>query len=76
MVSENYVMKISDFGLSRSMIYQDYYRKKGAGRLPIKWMAPEALEANVYTVYSDVWSYGKRSFWEDVEQFVSILHLL
>ena len=21
-------------------------------------MAPEALEANVYTVYSDVWSYG------------------
>ncbi|KAI6215583.1 hypothetical protein M3Y94_00402100 [Aphelenchoides besseyi] len=37
---------------------KDYYRKRGAGRLPIKWMAPEALEANVYTVYSDVWSYG------------------
>lgn len=52
-------MKISDFGLSRNVFYHDYYRKRGAGRLPIKWMAPEALEANVYTVYSDVWSYGK-----------------
>lgn len=51
-------MKISDFGLSRNVIYHDYYRKRGAGRLPIKWMAPEALEANVYTVCSDVWSYG------------------
>ncbi|CAD5222876.1 unnamed protein product [Bursaphelenchus xylophilus] len=58
LVAEDYSMKISDFGLSRNIFYQDYYRKKGAGRLPIKWMAPEALEANVYTVYSDVWSYG------------------
>ncbi|KAI1731993.1 protein tyrosine kinase domain-containing protein [Ditylenchus destructor] len=58
LVSATYEMKISDFGLSRNVIYHDYYRKRGAGRLPIKWMAPEALEANVYTVYSDVWSYG------------------
>lgn len=58
LVADNYVIKISDFGLSRNVIYHDYYRKRGAGRLPIKWMAPEALEANVYTVCSDVWSYG------------------
>uniref|UniRef100_A0A915ET95 receptor protein-tyrosine kinase n=1 Tax=Ditylenchus dipsaci TaxID=166011 RepID=A0A915ET95_9BILA len=37
LVAENYSMKISDFGLSRNVIYHDYYRKRGAGRLPIKW---------------------------------------
>lgn len=48
-------MKISDFGLSRDVHYNDYYRKKGNGRLPIKWMALEALDSHVYTIYSDVW---------------------
>jgi serine/threonine protein kinase len=58
LVAEDFSMKISDFGLSRNVLCQDYYRKKGAGRLPIKWMSPESLEANVYTVYSDIWGYG------------------
>jgi serine/threonine protein kinase len=74
LVAHDFTAKISDFGLSRKVFCQDYYRKRGAGRLPIKCMselktklntiflgmAPEALEANVYTVYSDIWSYGKR----------------
>jgi hypothetical protein len=47
-------MKISDFGLSRDVHYNDYYRKRGNGRLPIKWMALEALDSHVYTVQSDV----------------------
>ena len=28
------------------------------GRLPVKWMAPEALFDRKYTCKSDVWSYG------------------
>ncbi|CAB1335729.1 unnamed protein product [Coregonus sp. 'balchen'] len=28
------------------------------GRLPVKWMAPEALFDRIYTHQSDVWSYG------------------
>lgn len=27
-------------------------------RLPVKWMAPESIFECVYTVQSDVWSYG------------------
>ncbi|KAL6722669.1 hypothetical protein Aduo_017774 [Ancylostoma duodenale] len=58
LVAEGFVMKISDFGLSRDVHCNDYYRKKGNGRLPIKWMALEALDSHMYTVESDVWSYG------------------
>uniref|UniRef100_A0A915CAJ0 Receptor protein-tyrosine kinase n=1 Tax=Parascaris univalens TaxID=6257 RepID=A0A915CAJ0_PARUN len=58
LVGDDFVMKISDFGLSRDVHYNDYYRKKGNGRLPIKWMALEALDSHVYTIYSDVWSFG------------------
>ncbi|KAK0397512.1 hypothetical protein QR680_002151 [Steinernema hermaphroditum] len=58
LVTKDCVLKISDFGLSRDVHYHDYYRKKGNGRLPIKWMALEALDSHVYTVHSDVWSYG------------------
>ena len=28
------------------------------GRLPVKWMAPEALFDRKYTTKSDVWAYG------------------
>ncbi|MFH4975362.1 hypothetical protein AB6A40_002071 [Gnathostoma spinigerum] len=58
LVADDFVMKISDFGLSRDIHYNNYYRKKGNGRLPIKWMALEALDSHVYTIYSDVWSFG------------------
>uniref|UniRef100_A0A146M4S1 receptor protein-tyrosine kinase n=3 Tax=Lygus hesperus TaxID=30085 RepID=A0A146M4S1_LYGHE len=58
LVSDNYILKIADFGLARDIQSNDYYRKTTDGRLPVKWMAPEALFHRVYTSQSDVWSYG------------------
>ncbi|XP_043460823.1 fibroblast growth factor receptor homolog 1-like isoform X2 [Leptopilina heterotoma] len=58
LVSEEYVLKIADFGLARDIHCHDYYRKTTDGRLPVKWMAPEALFHRIYTTQSDVWSYG------------------
>lgn len=58
LVSDDYILKIADFGLARDIHCSDYYRKTTDGRLPVKWMAPEALFHRVYTTQSDVWSYG------------------
>uniref|UniRef100_A0A6Q2YYA5 Fibroblast growth factor receptor n=1 Tax=Esox lucius TaxID=8010 RepID=A0A6Q2YYA5_ESOLU len=58
LVTEDNVMKIADFGLARDIHHIDYYKKTTNGRLPVKWMAPEALFDRVYTHQSDVWSFG------------------
>ncbi|KAH8334890.1 hypothetical protein KR074_000800 [Drosophila pseudoananassae] len=58
LVTDDYVLKIADFGLARDIQSTDYYRKNTNGRLPIKWMAPESLQEKFYDSKSDVWSYG------------------
>ncbi|XP_050334884.1 fibroblast growth factor receptor homolog 1 [Bactrocera neohumeralis] len=58
LVSDDYVMKIADFGLARDIQDTEYYRKNTNGRLPIKWMAPESLQDKFYDSQSDVWSFG------------------
>ncbi|XP_026536956.1 fibroblast growth factor receptor 1 isoform X1 [Notechis scutatus] len=58
LVTEDIVMKIADFGLARDIHHIDYYKKTTNGRLPVKWMAPEALFDRIYTHQSDVWSFG------------------
>ncbi|XP_018419020.1 PREDICTED: proto-oncogene tyrosine-protein kinase ROS [Nanorana parkeri] len=51
-------VKIGDFGLARDVYKSDYYRKKGEGFLPVRWMAPESLIDGIFTNRSDVWSFG------------------
>ncbi|XP_011363452.1 tyrosine-protein kinase Fer isoform X3 [Pteropus vampyrus] len=57
LVSENNVLKISDFGMSRQ---EDggVYSSSGLKQIPIKWTAPEALNYGRYSSESDVWSFG------------------
>lgn len=58
LLSENNVVKICDFGLARDVYKDPDYVRKGEARLPLKWMAPEAIFDKVYTTQSDVWSFG------------------
>ncbi|NP_001081338.1 fibroblast growth factor receptor precursor [Xenopus laevis] len=58
LVTEDNIMKIADFRLARDIHHIDYYKKTTNGRLPVKWMAPEALFDRIYTHQSDVWSFG------------------
>ncbi|XP_023689740.1 macrophage colony-stimulating factor 1 receptor isoform X2 [Paramormyrops kingsleyae] len=58
LLANSRVAKICDFGLARDIMNDSNYVVKGNARLPVKWMAPESIFDCVYTVQSDVWSYG------------------
>uniref|UniRef100_A0A4W5LJL9 receptor protein-tyrosine kinase n=1 Tax=Hucho hucho TaxID=62062 RepID=A0A4W5LJL9_9TELE len=58
LLTDGRVAKICDFGLARDIENDSNYVVKGNARLPVKWMAPESIFDYVYTVQSDVWSYG------------------
>lgn len=58
LISDNLIVKISDFGLSREIYSSDYYRVQGKSLLPVRWMPPEAILYGKFTIESDVWSFG------------------
>ena len=43
LVGQDYVVKIADFGMSRSLYEDSYYRVQGKVMLPIRWMPTESL---------------------------------
>ncbi|KAL4089992.1 hypothetical protein QTP88_024910 [Uroleucon formosanum] len=57
LVSSHHCVKLADFGLSRWVQDQSYY-KASKGKLPIKWMSPESINFRRFTAASDVWMFG------------------
>ena len=56
-IDANFLIKISDFGLSEDVYKKNYFRQGGSGevvRLPVKWMAPESLSDGHFSEKSDV----------------------
>ncbi|XP_029044486.2 receptor-type guanylate cyclase gcy-4-like [Osmia bicornis bicornis] len=58
LVNAHRVVKLGDFGMTRPMYENDYYKFNRKGMLPVRWMAPESLGLGIFTPASDVWSYG------------------
>lgn len=59
MLDEHLVVKVADFGLSRDVYERDYYSTDNKKqKMPIRWMAIEAIESGIYNTKTDVWSYG------------------
>lgn len=51
-----YVVKIGDFGMSRS-VEKGYY-KTDDKTIPVRWSAPEFIHFGITTHKSDTWSFG------------------
>lgn len=58
LIDENRACKVADFGFARDVAANQVYERKSEGRLPIRWMAPESLYDNIFSVKSDIWSFG------------------
>ncbi|GIY37238.1 hypothetical protein CDAR_109862 [Caerostris darwini] len=58
LLADDKIVKICDFGLAKDCYKYENYVKKGDGPLPIKWMAIESIRDHVFTIKSDVWSFG------------------
>ena len=54
LVGENKIVKVADFGLTRLVYEENAYVTRHHKKLPIKWMAPEAIFDQVFTTKSDV----------------------
>ena len=60
----NGVIKVADFGLAEDIYTRNYYchnRSEGGERVPIRWMAPESIDTNIYNETTDVVR-GNKSF--------------
>uniref|UniRef100_A0A667YQN6 Tyrosine-protein kinase n=1 Tax=Myripristis murdjan TaxID=586833 RepID=A0A667YQN6_9TELE len=51
------VVKVSDFGMARYVLDDQYTSSSGA-KFPVKWSPPEVFNFCRYSSKSDVWSYG------------------
>lgn len=58
LVSDNHLVKVADFGLTRQVKPNEIYTAHVGAKFPIKWTAPEGLAYNKFSSKSDVWSYG------------------
>ena len=55
-ISDDKVIKVSDFGLSRSTYEKSYFLQDAnvKVKLPVKWMALESLQDGVFSEKTDV----------------------
>ncbi|XP_056295320.1 tyrosine-protein kinase ITK/TSK [Pseudoliparis swirei] len=57
LVSKNNEVKISDFGMAR-FVLDDQYTSSQCSKFPIRWSAPEVIKFCKFSSKSDVWSFG------------------
>ncbi|CAM4552611.1 tyrosine-protein kinase TXK isoform X2 [Caretta caretta] len=57
LVNAKNIVKISDFGMTRYVLDDEYISSSGT-KFPVKWSSPEVFHFNKYSSKSDVWSFG------------------
>ncbi|TRY60278.1 hypothetical protein DNTS_009654 [Danionella cerebrum] len=57
LVNSSMVVKVSDFGMTRYVLDDQYWSSSGV-KFPVKWSPPEVFNFCRYSSKSDVWSFG------------------
>uniref|UniRef100_A0A8B9PZZ7 Tyrosine-protein kinase n=1 Tax=Apteryx owenii TaxID=8824 RepID=A0A8B9PZZ7_APTOW len=57
LVNDSGVVKVSDFGMTRYVLDDQYTSSSGA-KFPVKWCPPEVFNYSRFSSKSDVWSFG------------------
>uniref|UniRef100_A0A673WC59 Tyrosine-protein kinase n=1 Tax=Salmo trutta TaxID=8032 RepID=A0A673WC59_SALTR len=57
LVNDALVVKVSDFGMARYVL-DDQYTSSSGSKFPVKWSPPEVFNFCKYSSKSDVWSFG------------------
>ncbi|XP_072920059.1 tyrosine-protein kinase TXK-like isoform X2 [Hemitrygon akajei] len=57
LVSAKNVVKVSDFGMARYVLDDEYTSSTGC-KFPVKWSPPEVFHFSKFSSKSDVWSFG------------------
>ena len=58
LISTGMTVKISDFGMAHKLDDQDYVQLYGQVTVPLRWMAPESINCGIFSLKSDIWSFG------------------
>lgn len=57
-VDSRILVKIADFGLSRKVTKDTIYASSNHKSIPIRWSAPEVISKQIFSLASEVWSFG------------------